>query len=99
MTPQDMLPTILRVQVIDPAVIVHVMKHPARCRPWGVNELAAVLGCSPGTITHMRTAGRQSFPADLASRFAEAVGCETAVLFTPLASTESDTIREAELVG
>ena len=39
----------------------------------------------------MRTGSRQTFNAELARRFAEAVGVEEAVLFVPALSTESDT--------
>lgn len=77
-------------RVIDPAIIRHVMSHPARGNPWSVRELAPVLGCSIGTLSQMQTGARATVQAELADRFSEAVGCETAVLFLPVASTDSD---------
>jgi transcriptional regulator with XRE-family HTH domain len=77
-------------RVIDTDMIRHVMQHPARQKPWSVRELAPKLGCSIGTLSHMRTGARASIPAALAERFAEAVGVETGVLFTSVSSTESD---------
>jgi transcriptional regulator with XRE-family HTH domain len=88
-------PRPLRSAVIDPSVIVHVMEHPARGKRWSVRELAPKLGCSVGTLSHMRTGARATIPAELAERFAEAVGVETAVLFVPASSVESDTTQEA----
>lgn len=91
-------PAPLRVRVINPAMIEHCIEHPARTArglpAWTTRELAAVLGCSTGTLSHMRTGSRQTFPAELARRFAEAVGVEVAVLFAPAVSTESDTTFE-----
>ena len=88
-------PPAYRVLVINPDMIAHCMDHPARTArgfpAWSVRELAAVLGCSPATLSHMRTGSRQTFNAELARRFAEAVGVEMAVLFAPAVSTESDT--------
>lgn len=84
-------PPPLRVQVIDPAVIRHVMEHPARGIRWSLRELAPALGCSIGALSHMRTGARATLPAELAERFSEAVGVELAVLFMPAVSTESDT--------
>lgn len=78
-------------RIIDPAMIRHVMQHPARRIPWTIRELAPKLGCSIGTISHMRKGRRATIPAVLAERFAEAVGVETEVLFTPVVSGESDT--------
>lgn len=76
-------------------MIAHCMDHPARTGrglpPWSTRELAAILGCSPATLSHMRTGSRQTFNAELARRFAEAVGVEEAVLFAPALSTDSDT--------
>jgi hypothetical protein len=92
-------PTPLRVRVISPEVIVHVMQHPARGYPWTITELAPVLGCSVGTLSHMRTGARQSFPIALAERFSEAVGCERRVLFAATVSTESDTERAEAVSG
>lgn len=83
-------PRPLRVSVIDPAAIRHVMEHPTRGTRWSVRELAAVLGCSIGTLGHMRTGGRQTVPVELAERFAEAVGVEPTVLFVSPVSTDSD---------
>lgn len=83
-------PRPLRVAVIDPAAIVHTMRHPARGKPWTVRELAPILGCSIGTLSHMRNGDRATFPAELADRFAEAVGVESAVLFASEVSGESD---------
>lgn len=77
-------------RVIDPAMIRHAMEHPARGFRWSVRELAPILGCSLGTLSHMRTGARASIPTELADRFAEAVGCETALLFTPVMAAESD---------
>lgn len=88
-------PTPLRMQIIDPQMIQHVMRHPARQTPWSVREMAPRLGCSIGTLSHMRTGARASIPAQLAERFAEAVGVETAVLFVAASSTESDTNGDA----
>ena len=71
------------------------MDHPARQRPWGTRELAAVLGVSPGTIAKIASGRQRTVPVDLAVRFAEAVGVETAVLFVPSLSAESyDTAGE-----
>lgn len=92
MTHPSGAPHPLRLQVIDPAAIRHVMEHPARRNRWSVRELAPILGCSIGTLSHMRTGARASVPAALAERFAEAVGVETAVLFTSAASADSDTV-------
>lgn len=78
-------------QVIDPAAIRHVMAHPARRIPFTVRELAPKLGCSIGTLSHMRTGARATIPAQLAERFAEAVGVEVEVLFAFPLSRESDT--------
>lgn len=88
-------PKPLRSQVINPDVIVHCMEHPARGNPWTVRELAPVLGCSIGTLSHMRTGSRLSIPTELAERFAEAVGVETRVLFVPALSADSDTTLDA----
>lgn len=82
-------PTPLRLRIIDPAAIVHVMENPARGYRYTTRELAEKLGCSIGTLSHMRTGSRLSVPAELAQRFAEAVGCETSVLFRPAMSTDS----------
>lgn len=91
----DAPPPAYRVRVISPAMIAHCMDHPARTGrglpPWSTRELAAILGCSPATLSHMRTGSRQTFNAELARRFAEAVGVEEAVLFAPALSTDSDT--------
>lgn len=86
-------PRPLRLAVIDPAAIRHVMEHPARGDRWTVRELAPILGCSVGTLGHMRTGARATIPTELAERFAEAVGVETAVLFAPSVSTDSDTTQ------
>lgn len=83
-------PRPLRSAIIDPAVIVHVMEHPARGTAWSVRELAPKLGCSIGTLSHMRTGARRTIPTELAERFSEAVGVETRVLFAPDVSTDSD---------
>lgn len=80
-------------RVIDPAMIAHVMQHPARQIPWSIRELAPKLGCSTGTLSHMRTGARATIPASLAEAFAEAVGVETAVLFAPAVSGDSDTMK------
>lgn len=88
-TPPDPRP--LRLRIIDPVAIQHVMEHPARGRHWTVRELAPVLGCSIGTLGHMRTGARATVPTELAERFAEAVGVEVPVLFVPVVSTNSDT--------
>jgi DNA-binding Xre family transcriptional regulator len=80
----------LRMKVINPAAIAHVMEHPAREKRWSVRELAPRLGCSAATLSHMRTGARATVPAELAERFAEAVGVETAVLFAPSVSSDSD---------
>lgn len=74
-----------RMRVIDPAAVAHCLEHPARTVRWPLRELAAVLGCSAATLSHMRTGARRTVPAELAERFAEAVGVETAVLFAPAA--------------
>lgn len=81
-------------RVIDPQVIRYVMEHPARQTPWSVREMAPALGCSIGTLSHMRTGARATVQAELAERFAEAVGVETTVLFAPVLSKESDTSTE-----
>lgn len=91
-------PTPLRMRVISPEAIRHVMEHPARQTRWSVRELAPLLGCSIGTLSHMRTGARRTIPAQLADRFAEAVGVETAVLFAPDVSTDSDTALSREAV-
>lgn len=78
-------------QVIDAAAIRYAMAHPARGFPFTVRELAPKLGCSIGTLSHMRHARRATIPALLAERFAEAVGAETELFFAPPASRESDT--------
>lgn len=83
-------PRPLRSAIIDPDAIRHVMEHPARGRRWTVRELAPVIGCSLGTLGHMRTGARATIPSELAERFAEAVGVEPAVLFVPVLSRESD---------
>ena len=44
----------------------------------------------------MRTGARETFPAELANRFAEAVGVEPAFLFAPVVSTEPDTTAVAQ---
>jgi hypothetical protein len=90
-TPTDPRP--LRLAVIDPAAIRHVMEYPARGERWTVRELAPILGCSIGTLGHMRTGARATIPTELAERFSEAVGVETAVLFTPSVSANSDTTQ------
>lgn len=54
-----------------------------------------MLGCSTGTLSHMRTGARATIPATLAEAFAEAVGVETAVLFDPVLSAEIDTKEPA----
>lgn len=87
--------TPLRLAVTSADGIRHVMEHPARQRAWGVNELAAVIGCSPATISNLRTGRQTTVSTELAVRFSEAVGVETAVLFVPSLSTTSDTSREA----
>lgn len=56
-----------------------------------MRELAPKLGCSIGTLSHMRTGGRDTIAATLAEAFAEAVGVETRVLFEPVLSGEVDT--------
>ena len=84
-----------RLAVIDPYVIAHVMEHPARGNRWSVREFAAVVGCSPALIGQLRNKPRHHISADLATRIAEAVGVETAVLFAPALSTDSDTTRSA----
>jgi transcriptional regulator with XRE-family HTH domain len=81
--------------ILSPQTIRHVMDHPARGTPWRVRELAAVIGCSVGTISHIRNGQRASIPTELADRFAEAVGVETAVLFAPSVSAQSDTTGDA----
>lgn len=78
-------------RVIEPAVIAHVMEHPARGNRWSVRELAPKLGCSVSTLGHMRTGARTTVSATLAEAFSEAVGVETLVLFAPVVSTEIDT--------
>ena len=83
-------PAPLRMRPIDRQVIAHTIAHPARGYPWTYRELAEVLGCSAGTISHLVTGSRASVPTELAHRFSEAVGCETAVLFVPAVSTESN---------
>lgn len=80
---------------IDRQVIAHTIAHPARGYAWTYRELAEVLGCSPGTISHLVTGSRASVPTELAHRFAEAVGCQPAVLFVPAASTDSHTTEGA----
>lgn len=77
--------------VIDPSVVRHVIKHPARGRPWTLRELAPALGCSPAMLSNMSTGSRATVPSELAVRFCEAVGVEVAVLFAPRSSTDSDT--------
>lgn len=77
--------------VIDPAAIEHVMDHPARGTPWSARELARTLGCSHATIAYLRSGERKSLKHGLAVKFAEAVGCETAVLFAPALSKKPDT--------
>lgn len=72
-----------RVRVTDPHLVRLLMDHPARGCPWTVRELAPVLGCSTGTLSHMCTGARATVPAAVAERFAMAVGVETAVAFTP----------------
>ena len=67
------------------------MQHPARQRPWGVIELANVIGCSPATVSNLRTGRQSTVPQELAVRFAEAVGVETAVLFVPSMTGDSYT--------
>lgn len=83
--------------MIDPVVIAHVMKHPARGRPWTLRELAPKLGCAPSTLSHMQTGARASFPLALVERFAEAVGVEMRVLFKPAVSADSDADSEASV--
>lgn len=75
------------------------MERPARQKPWTIKELAPILGCSTGTLSHMRTGNRATFPLALAQRFSEAVGCDTAFLFEPAVSRDSDTITPAEQVS
>lgn len=89
--PRTTAPEPLRLRVIDTDRLIDAMERPARRQPWTVRELAPILGCSIGTLSHMRTGGRNTFPAELARRFAEAVGCDVAFLFEPALSTESDT--------
>jgi DNA-binding Xre family transcriptional regulator len=85
-------PAPLRMRVIDPDVIRHFLKHPARGEAWTLRELAETLGCSIGTISHISTGKRSTVPTELADRFAEAVGVETATLFTPVLAKKSATI-------
>lgn len=54
-----------------------------------------MLGCSTGTLSHMRTGARATIAATLAEAFAEAVGVETAVLFEPVVSGDFDTAAKA----
>ncbi len=84
-------PEPLRMQVVDTELLRRIMEHPARGTRWSVREIAGVIGCSVGTISHMRTGERKTVPTELARRFAEAVGVETRVLFVPAMSTKSDT--------
>lgn len=77
-------------RVIDRYVIAHVLDHPARGRPWSLRDLASRLGCSHSTLGHLKSGERTTVDAELATRFAQAVGCQTAVLFMPVLSSESD---------
>lgn len=81
-------------RVIDPAVIAHAMDHPARGKPWSTRELAAALGCSHATLAYLRKGERKTVSAKIATKFSEAVGCETAFLFVPSVSTGTDTTAE-----
>lgn len=78
-------------RVVSTERLVDAMERPARRQPWTIRELAPILGCSVGTLGHMRTGARETYPAELARRFSEAVGCDVAFLFEPVVSTESDT--------
>lgn len=91
MSSQTTPPTPPRLYVISPAMIEHVMEHPARGNRWSVRELAASIGCSHATLGYLRSGARTTISARLATKFAEAVGCETAVLFAAEPSKESDT--------
>jgi hypothetical protein len=86
--------TVKRMSVIDPAVIRHCIKHPARGYAWTLRELARSLGCSTGTLSLISTGGRLTLPTWLAVRFAEAVGVETETLFVPVLAKKSATIPE-----
>lgn len=79
-----------RVEVIDPAVLVHCMEHPGRVERWTVRDLASQVHWSRAALGHLRTGERKSLPADVAVRIAEAVGVHPNVLFAPPLSTKSD---------
>lgn len=83
----------MRMRVIDPDVIRHFIRHPARKTPWTLRDLADTLGCSPATLSHISSGTRATVPRELAERFSEAVGVETETLFVAVVSKKSATTR------
>ena len=81
--------TLPRLRVTDPDLLRRLMASPARETPWGTRELASTLGVSPGTITNLRSGEQRTVSAELAVRFAEALGVETGVLFRADVVSES----------
>lgn len=79
-----------RVKVIDTAVLVHCMNHPARVEPWTVRELAARVNWGRAALGHLRSGERDTLPVPVALAIAEAVGVHPNVLFTPPLSTNPD---------
>lgn len=79
-----------RLTVINHAAVAHCLDHPARGHRWPVRELAAVLGCAPQTLGHIRSGHRRQVDPELAQRIADAVGVHIAVLFRAGVSSESD---------
>ena len=76
--------------MIDRAVFVHCLAHPARITPWTVRELADHVGWDRASLGHIRSGKRDTLPADVAERIAEAVGVHPNVLFAPRSSTILD---------
>ena len=77
--------------MIDADVFTYCLVHPARVRPWTVRELAEHIGWDRASLGHIRSGKRNTLPADIALRIAEAVGVHPNVLFTPPLSTDSTT--------
>ena len=71
----------IRLTVHDPAVLRHVIEHPARGRRFTVRELATKLGENRGVIARLRTGSATTVDAELGRRLAVAVGVHPNVLF------------------
>lgn len=63
-----------------------------KMRDYGTNELAAIAGVSPGTISNMANAKRKTFRPDIAGNVARALGVKVEDIFF----IESCTVQNTE---